>query len=105
MLVYVYGFVRVCSEGGFHGKESDVQLFGNWEERNRIMYFDYSETFDNMSMEGIIGDTDANGNTKLDEQEFMQKMRESKDMEHDVFGLIQAGDYHVQYEPFAKCVN
>ena len=33
MLGYVYGFVRVCSEGGIHGKESDVQLFGNWEER------------------------------------------------------------------------
>ena len=73
MLGYVYGFVRVCSESDRYGKESDVQLFGNWEERNRIMYFDYSETFDNMSMEGIIGDTDANGNTKQDEQEFMQK--------------------------------
>lgn len=105
MTGFVYGFVRVCSESDCYGKESDVQLFGSREERDRIMYLDYSETFDTMSMEGIIGDTDNNGNAKQDEQEFMQKMRDSEDVDHDVFGLIQAGDYHVQYEPFARCVT
>lgn len=105
MTGFVYGFVRVCSESDRDGKESDVQLFGSREERDRIMYLDYSETFDTMSMEGIIGNTDDNGNAKQDEQEFMQKMYDSKDVDHDVFGLIQAGDYHVQYEPFARCVT
>lgn len=50
-------------------------------------------------------DKDANGNPKMSEEEFMEELRTSKDIEHSVFGLIQAEDFHVQYEPFAEAMS
>ena len=42
----IYGYTRVCSESGINGKESETQLFLTQNERNHIMYEDYSDSFD-----------------------------------------------------------
>lgn len=53
-MIYVYGFTRVCSEDGFNGKESETQLFQDREERDRIMYQGYDDTFDTLANDGDI---------------------------------------------------
>lgn len=98
----IYGYTRVCSESGINGKESETQLFLTQNERNHIMYEDYSDSFDAMESNGDIEETDANDNPKQTEDEFMKEIQNSNDANHDVFGLIQASDYHVQFEPFCK---
>ena len=107
----IYGYTRVCSEGGINGKESETVLFTSKDERNRIMYEDYSDTFDIMVETGDfekrkgIGFVDDNGNPKQTKKEFMKELQNSEDIDHDVFGLIQASDFHTQYEPFCKMLN
>lgn len=102
----VYGFTRVCSEGDYKGRRSETRLFTIKEERDRIMYKDYAETFDDFVGDGTFEDeVDADGKGKMTEDEFRKKLLGSDGMEHDVFGLILTEDKYIQYEPFAKCVN
>ncbi len=104
----IYGYAKVSSEGGFNGKESDVQLFEDRNTRDHMMYEDYADTFDSMAEncdfeEDEDGEyVDANDQLKMTEEEFAADMRKSKDTEHDVFGLIQASDMHIQFEPFSR---
>lgn len=98
----IYGYVRVCSESDFNGKESKVQLFEGRRQRDEMMWEDYSDSFDALKENDVIGETDYNNNPKKTKEEFMKELLESKDADHDVFGLIQADDFHIQFEPFTK---
>lgn len=96
----LYGYTKVNSEGGKNGKETETWLFTTQAARNRAMYKDYEITFDAVAEECGFEETDVNGNSKMTEEQFMKEMNESPNMETDVFGLIQAEEYHIQYEPF-----
>ena len=98
----IYGYARVCSESDMHGRESEVQLFQDRKERDEIMWEDYSESFDAIEAAGSIEEIDCNENPKMTKEEFMKELSDSKDVNHEVFGLIQASDFHVQFEPFNK---
>lgn len=101
----IYGYTRICSESGINGKESETSLYTSRKERDHFMYENYSDSFDAMEATGTIDGVDSNGNQKQTEEEFMEEIKISMDVEHDVFGLIQASDYHVQFEPFCKTVS
>lgn len=106
----IYGYTKINSEGGTNGKESYTVLFPAKKQRNESMYEDYAETFDTMATEcgfekteaGFVDDAKI---PKLTKEQFAIEMENSKDPEADVFGVIQAYDHHVQYEPFVKAVN
>lgn len=95
----IYGYVKVNSEGGENGKEGYPYLFASKEQRNKAMYGDYVKTFDSMMEDGDIDDEMS---SRMSEKEFMEEMGESDKPENDVFGVIQAYDHHVQYEPFVQ---
>lgn len=108
----IYGYTRVCSEGDRNGRESEVLLFPeNKMERDRVMYQDYSDSFDAMAAEHdfeINEDDntphDANDEPKMTENEFLEALMNSKDQNQEIFGYIQASDCHVQYEPFIMTI-
>lgn len=102
VFMIIYGYTRVCSESDINGKESETYLFSTQKERNHIMYEDYSDSFDTMKSEGVIGEEDANTNPKQTEDEFIEEIYNSRDENRDSFGLIQAIEYHIQFEPFCK---
>lgn len=106
----IYGYTRVNSQGDRTGRESEVLLFpDDRKQRDRVMYQDYSDSFDAMAAEcgfKINEDDgtphDENDEPKMTENEFLEALMDSKDQNQDIFGHIQASDYHVQYEPFTQ---
>lgn len=103
----VYGYVKVNSEGGRNGKEADVVICDTRQERDKLMYQDYAETFDTIEADHGFdmdenGPHDENGEYKMTEEEFMEEIRNSDNENQSVFGLIQMPDYHIQFEPFCK---
>ena len=103
----VYGYTRVNSGGGAFGKESFTKLFLSESERNVVMYTDYSDAFDTLAADQSFEKegrkyVDENGSPKETQKEFMRKLKESKNVDHDIFGLIQCSDFHVEYEPFSQ---
>lgn len=102
----VYGYTRICTNPGPDGRLSVTALFPSMKERNEIMYEDYAETFDVMEAEGAFAGqdprTDVRENEKMGKDEFIEQLLDSDDMEHGVFGLIEAYDYYIQFEPFCK---
>lgn len=101
----IYGFTRVCTEDNRYGRESMTEIHLSEQVRNARMYEDYVDTF-NVTAENEEFEkegrkrVDYNGNPKYTQKEFMKELKDSKDVEKEVFGLIQCSDYHVQYEPF-----
>ena len=61
-----------------------------------------SESFDAIEAAGSIEEIDCNENPKMTKEEFIKELSDSKDVNREVFGLIQASDFHVQFEPFTK---
>lgn len=107
--IIIYGYTRVCSEGGYNGKESNTFVFASKGESNNIMYEDYADTFDEMASNEDFDEVDGvsvdnNGNSKMTKDEFMKTLSDSKEPDCDVFGVIQAFDYHVQFEPFSRTI-
>lgn len=105
MSIKVYGYTKVNSEGGAYGRESSTELHLSEEVRNARMYEDYVDTFNYLAENGELDKegrkyVDYNGNSRQSQKEFMQELKRSKDMNLDVFGLIQCSDFHVQFEPF-----
>lgn len=106
----VYGYVGLSSDGSFSGKQSDVELFISEKDRNDAMFGDYQATFDtfaeNEGFDEVEDDStrhiDAEGDPELTEEEFMQKLKDSEDVNNEVFGIIHGHDSYVQYEPFCK---
>lgn len=103
----VYGYTRTNSAGGMYGKETDTDLFLSEEDRNAAMYGDYTVTFDMTAENEEFAEkdgkvVDSNGSPQMTEEEFMLELKNSKDVNRAVFGLIQGSDFHIQYEPFCK---
>lgn len=102
----VYGYT-VVSIGGCSGRKSNVKLYLSDKIRDIVMYRDYSKTFDTLAEDNgfkTVGHevVDANGNPKQSEEEFIKRLWDSKDIESESFGLIQAPDFCVLYEPFSR---
>lgn len=103
----VYGFTKVDSEGYTNGRESWTELFLSEKDRNDVMYENYSDTFDsvaeNYGFEKKDGKlVDANKNPKQTRKQFMDEIKDSRDVDQDIFGYIQTNESHIQYEPFCK---
>lgn len=100
----IYGYTRVSSETDGSGKHTETVLVPDDRKlRDRMMYEDYADTFDAVAQELEWEDgKDANGNARMTEDEFMKEL--SSDRDCRVFGLIQASESHVQYEPFVRMI-
>lgn len=104
----IYGYTRVNSGGGAFGRESSTHLYKSEKERNEQMYQDYADAFDSLAgNEDFEEDEDGqavdeNGNPCESKEEFMKSLKRSKNVDQDVFGLIQCADFHVEYEPFSQ---
>lgn len=96
----IYGYTKICSEGGYNGKESHTVLKLSESERNSAMYDEYVYTFNVMQENESIDDTDENGDPLMGEEEFFKELAGAPNPDAAVVGLIQAADYHVQFEPF-----
>lgn len=85
MKIKVYGINRVCSEGGYDGRESYTFTSLNKKEVENVAYKDYKDIYD-AALE--LDYVDGNKNNK-------------KDFVRDIWSgasVIQMSDSHIQYE-------
>lgn len=92
----IYGYVKVITGDGSIGKRTKVHAFHSEEERNRVMYDDYTRSFRRL----MIGNEDSEGNEMQGKWAFMDALT-SENPDNAIFGRIPAGDRCLQFEPFS----